>query len=523
MKNRKFIFILAVTVSIILSACQQTVPEKMEDTQQDSADVTSQAEEGDETLVWKVAAPEGTEEYMEEVTSIWQQAVNVLLREKGADYSVRIEALSYGDSVADVLESLRDSGEQTDVISLLPATQEEDLIGYYLAYPECAKRNLLLSLDEMLDTEKGERLHSAIPERDFERAKVNGVTYGLSAVLPSMQAVLYSTEQMEKYGVDAEELDGSIFEKEELLQKIKNLTGEAPYGVATGDVRRKLGLWIVEPTDNVVLNKEGSFVNVTETQEFRDYLAKLADWKEKGLVEILGSSAESREEMIFAQDLTTDVNYSDEPYQATLTADRGDGTQTEASVLVAPDETEPVLDPYWGDNKLCIASWTQEQERAEDFLITLLTDSEFANAIQYGREGKDYTLSGNVLEQDSEVNVVLRFFGYQYTNPLLTYSTKLMTSDKQEYARKFQETYGTEIPDGFRFDPTPVLEEIAAANKVYGYMGGTETAGKIVALEIEDMDAAIAEITRELQEAGIDEVVAEANRQLEEWKKGAGE
>lgn len=523
MKNRKFIFILAVTVSMILSACQQTVPEKAGDTQQDSEDATSQAEEGGEILVWKVAAPGGIEEYMDEAISVWQPEVNALLKEKGADYSVRIEVLSYGASVADVLESLRDAGEQADVISLLPAIQEEDLAGYYLAYPECAKRNLLLSLDEMLDTEKGEALHGAIPERDFERAKVDGVTYGLSAVLPSMQAVLYSTEQMKKYGVDAEELDGSIFEQEEILKKIKNLTGEAPYGVATGDVRRKLGLWIAEPTNNVVLNKEGSFVNVTETQEFRDYLAKLADWKEKGLVEILGSSAESREEMIFAQDLTADANYSDEPYQATLTVDRGDGTQTEASVLVAPDETEPVLDPYWGDNKMCIASWTQEQERTEDFLVRLLTDSEFANAIQYGREGKDYTLGGNVLEQDPEVNVVLRFFGCQYTNPLLTYPTKLMIPDKQEYAGRFQETYGTEIPDGFRFDPTPVLEEIAATNKVFGYMGGTETAGKIVALEIEDVDEAITEITRELEEAGIDEVVAEANRQLEEWKKGAGE
>ena len=53
-------------------------------------------------------------------------------------------------------------------------------------------------------------------------------------------------------------------------------------------------------------------------------------------------------------------------------------------------------------------------------------------------------------------------------------------------------------------------------------MGGSETAGKIANLEIEDVDQVIAEITGELKEAGMDEVVAEANRQLEEWKKEAG-
>lgn len=522
MKSKKYIFILAVTVSIILSACQQIFPEKTEDTQQDSANVISQTKEGDEILVWKVAAPAGTEEYMEEMISAWQQAVNGLLQKKGAGYSVCIEALNYENSVADDLENLRDSGEQVDVISLLPALLEEDLTGYYLVYPECVKRNLLLSLEEMLDTEKGEALHSSIPEKDLERAKVDGVTYGLSAVLPSMQAVLYSEEQMERYGITAKELSGSIFANESILQKIKDLTGKAPYGVSSGDIRRKLGLWIVEPSNNLALNKEGKFVNVTETREFRDYLTKLAEWKTKGLVEILGSSAEPREEMIFSQDMVSEVSYSDKPYQAVLTVDRGDGTQEEAAVLAVPDEKEPVLDPYWGDNKLCIASWTEEKERAEDFLVRLLTDPELANVIQYGREGKDYTLDGNILKVAPEVNIILRFFGYQYTNPMITYSTEFMTQEKQEYARRFHETYGMEIPGGFRFDPAPVLTQIAATNRVFEYMGGSETAGKIAALEIEDVDKAIAEITKELKEAGIEDVVAEANRQLEEWKKGDG-
>ena len=79
---------------------------------------------------------------------------------------------------------------------------------------------------------------------------------------------------------------------------------------------------------------------------------------------------------------------------------------------------------------------------------------------------------------------------------------------------------GKEIPDGFRFDPAPVLEQIVATNLVFDGMDGTETARKIINLEIDDVEQVIASITEELKQAGIDEVTAEANRQLEAWRAG---
>ncbi|MGN1171406.1 MAG: DUF3502 domain-containing protein [Lachnospiraceae bacterium] len=534
MKRKKLISLLVLTMAVTLSACQRVSPGEAEDTigdvrqemTSDAAQKDTMRDEDEDSLVWRIASPGTSEEEMDVLIGNWQGTLNNLLERKGAGYSVRMEAFGCTDDAveqavqtADELEELFMSGEQTDVISILPPMQYEDLKGYQLAYQECAERNLLMPLDSLLDTEKGKVLCDAIPARDLERAKVHGVTYGLSAVLPTIQAVVYSQEQMEQHGIDAKELTGSIFTKEDVLQKIRERTGEAPYGIRTGDVKRKLGLWIVDPSCNLALDGEGKFVNITETREFREYLTKLADWKEKGLVEVIGSSKGA--EMFFVQDMGEE-NYSDQPYQATLGVTLRDGTEKTASVLVVPDETSPVLSPYWGDNKLCIASWTQQQEKAEDFLIRLMTDPEIANLIQYGREGDGYTLNGNILEIASGANVFQRFFGYQYTNPLITYSTAVMAQDKQAYAERFHEACEKAIPDGFRFDPAPVAEQIVRTNGVFGDMGGSETAGKIANLEIEDVDQVIAEITGELKEAGMDEVVAEANRQLEEWKKEAG-
>ncbi|MEY8428308.1 DUF3502 domain-containing protein [Lachnospiraceae bacterium 46-15] len=528
MKKKKFFMAMISAAAVLLSACQSTpqggagdVAEIVRESGRGKA-----AEQDGDALVWRVACAGGfSEEEADEVCAGWQNAVNAVLQEKGAGYSVRIEAFAGEDEsseesvqTADELEKLKESGEQTDLISLMPAVLHyPGLAGYHLVYPACAGKGLLLPLDELLKGEKGQELRGVIPSKDLERAKIDGTTYGVSTVLPVTGAALYSKEKMKKYGVTAEELEGSVFDKESLLVKIRDLSGEAPYGIHSGDIRQELGLWILEPTGNVALNQEGVFVNVTETDEFREYLERLVDWKKKGLVEVLGKPENSRQKMKFVQNGGT--NYRKEPYEATLDVSVGYQEEKGASVLVVPDETRPVLQPYWGDYKICIASWTENREKAEDFLVRLMTDADIANSIQYGKEGQDYTLDGDIVQMKPEANIVQHHFGYQYTNQMITHSTAVMAADKLSYTEAFHESYGKEIPDGFRFDPTPVLEQILAADQVFDDMDGTETARKIVNLEIDDVDQVIAAVTEELKRAGIDEVAAEANRQLEAWRK----
>jgi len=156
----------------------------------------------------------------------------------------------------------------------------------------------------------------------------------------------------------------------------------------------------------------------------------------------------------------------------------------------------------------------------EDIAIYNMTDADIANSIQYGKEGKDYTLDGDIVQMKPQVNIMQSYFGYEYTNQMITHSTTVMAADKLKYTEAFHKSYGKEIPDGFRFDPAPVLEQIVATNLVFDGMDGTETARKIINLEIDDVEQVIASITEELKQAGIDEVTAEANRQLEAWRAG---
>ncbi len=526
MKYKKMIPVFLAAAVLFFSACSHAPQEENSETMaaDKSPEEKEQSPDGEETLIWRMKLPVGADEAEEakRLVEIWQDPLNALLAKKGAGYQVQIEPLGLTEasaepavSVADELEALKEAGEQTDLISIRAPEQYENLEGYYLTYPECVKRGLFMPLDPLLDTEQGKALRSAVTETDLERARWDGKIYGISAVLPQTGCVIYSREQMQKYGVTEEELLPPLFENETLMQKIRDLSGEAPYGMISGDVRYELGLWVTEPSENLALQSDGTFGIITETPKFRERLETLIDWKEKGLLKIV--SGEQINTCFARQGGGADINYSDQPYSAELPVFAGAGSEKAYAAFLVPQPEEWALAPYWGDSKQCIASWTQKMEQAKDFLVRIMADPEIANLIQYGREGTEYTLKDGKAFAAETANLYLRLFGEQYTNPLITYSAATTAENKAEYARRFHETYEAKIPDGFRFDPAPVLDQIVKTNRVFGE---SEAGRKISGLQFEDVDRIIAEITENLKAAGMDDVVREANRQLMEWKDG---
>ena len=524
MKVKKLTSFFIVAIALLLSACGQA-PDKSAEQFSTQAEVPTEetpAEIGENTLVWRVRLPLGANEgdQFDNVADIWQDSLNTLLAEKGADYTVEIKPLGITEgfredmiNTTDELEALKAADEPTDIISIRSSDVNGELEGYELMYPNCAERGLLLPLEPLLEGERGNAIKEAVTQVDLDRCRTNGHIYGLFAVLPPTGYTAYSAEQMKKYNITEDELMVPIFENEALMQKIRDLSGEAPYGILSGDCQHELGLWLINPTEAVAFGRDGVFVNVTETPEFRERLAKLADWKEKGLVQVLSGI---REDMCFAQN-DAGQNFSDQPYYADANLTIGFGKEKRCSVFVVPEPDMCSIAPYWGDTRQCIASWTKKQDLAEDFLVRLMTDPDIANLIQYGREGQEYTLNDGKAEISSNISGYLRLFGDQYTNTLITESTAMMAEDKQEYAKRFHETYEKEIPNGFQFDPASVREQVIATNRVF-QEGNSEAAGKIRKLQFDDVDQVIAELTADLKAAGIDAVVEEANRQLAQWR-----
>ncbi|MFR6123742.1 DUF3502 domain-containing protein [Faecalibacillus intestinalis] len=146
-----------------------------------------------------------------------------------------------------------------------------------------------------------------------------------------------------------------------------------------------------------------------------------------------------------------------------------------------------------------------------------------ANLIQYGTEGQDYELDENNRITVTTSSLGLRISGYQYTSPKITYSSIYEEDDKVAYSNWFYSTYGDNFPKGFRFDADPVITEIATTNDIlsayFNTLTDSEWTNKIYELDIDDLDTFLKGLNEELDDAGMQKIVDEANRQYQKWLK----
>ena len=273
------------------------------------------------------------------------------------------------------------------------------------------------------------------------------------------------------------------------------------------------GLWIVSPSDNLVWTKDKGFISLSKSREYKDLLYQCITLRQQGLLEL-----ESVEESAVSFAASFGRGISTRATFKSLSA-------SQKEFIVVPDESKPDMNLYWGDNKTGIASWSENNKNAEDFLLKLFTDKDIANLIQYGIEGKDYQLDENNHVKVITDKLGLKIFGYQYTNPKITYSSIYEEDDKIEYSNWFYSKYGEDFPKGFRFEAMPVIKDINIVNKVWNTYFDEQTAtgltNKLYMLDVKDIDVFLEDLNKTLDDAGMQKIVDEANRQYQEWLKEA--
>lgn len=158
-----------------------------------------------------------------------------------------------------------------------------------------------------------------------------------------------------------------------------------------------------------------------------------------------------------------------------------------------------------------ISTASQNPDRALMFLNLLNTDPTLFTMLGYGLEGVHYDKVG-------EDEVVRRPEGQEIYNPWLAGLGKLTQLPRVQGQAPWsvfedfnKACTGTPIL-GFAFDNTPVKDQVAALVNVRKEYADALTAGAV------DPDTELPKFIEKLKANGMEEVLAEANRQLEEWK-----
>ena len=169
----------------------------------------------------------------------------------------------------------------------------------------------------------------------------------------------------------------------------------------------------------------------------------------------------------------------------------------------------------------CIPHNATEPEAAMRFLNLLYTDTELINLFDWGIEGTHYvkTEDGHITYPegvDSENSGYSLGLGWIFGNQYLSYVWEGDDLDLYDQLKEFNDSALKSGAFGFVYDSNNVKTEVAAVSNVLNeYRAGLE-------FGVMDPETTLPEFLGALDAAGINTIIEEKQRQLDEWVAAQG-
>ncbi|MCD8006448.1 MAG: ABC transporter substrate-binding protein [Oscillospiraceae bacterium] len=431
------------------------------------------------------------------------EAVNEYLCELGKDYVICFEFTEtnavYSDycstvGLADWYSGLKekvDSGIQIDIIS----TAE-----YYY----CIRDGLLLPLDDYLEnTEVGQTLYNMMPENLWKAYRYNGTVYGINCngSIKSTHVYYIDAALADEYGYD---FSKSFTEQTDLLETIQSESVSKAVYSGFSSLLVDTSYDKIELTSGVYWDSERK--TAISWLDDEDYISTLKTAFTLYNEDLLTTAYTTS---YFALDCI--VEYppeSGELFNHWADTDIETGEPIYKQVYAVYDDSQPVLTR---DMTFCyalgVSNTSENQDMAFDFIATMLTDEELNKRMCYA----DYE---SEMYSDGRISSSAYYFSYeQFANLLLSIPTTRQPSNIAEvYKTSLEEAYVSEDFD-FVFDDSEVYQQCVDVLGVMGEM----TYNRLT--EYTDFDEYLSDFRTLLEEAGIENIIAEANRQYTEWKE----
>lgn len=443
------------------------------------------------TLKYIFVDPTGISEY-----AGWQRivdAVNAITKEK-INATIDIEVIPLGE-FNDKMAMKYLGGEEFDVV----------FTGAWNNYAVAVGQGAYAELTpEMLETYAADTM-AVLNESSWEALTIDGKIYGvpLQQIWVRQMAVRFNVDKAKSYNFDYTKIT-DLADIEPYLQALKAAGEEfifyAPFAGITNTYY--LGYDVVSGPGAVVYDAETPVVeNMYASKAFADYAKLMKKWYDAGYIhpEVLTDMDKN----LFAVDL----NPAHKPGgDATETVNRGyniEGVPVGGTALA----TSGIV-----STNLAVGATSKNPERALAFINLLNTDAELLNLLCHGIEGTDWEFvdkENGVIKKLGEYPGNLSFLVGNVFNEY--YVDASQVGSWEETAKMNAEAPGSCIL-GFTFNTEPVSTELANINAVV-----SARIGAIITGQVDDVDAAIADMNKALEDAGLSTVLAEMQSQIDEW------
>ncbi len=420
-------------------------------------------------------------------------------------------------------------GQYNQKVQVLNASMEHMDIVYTSAtvnnYYQNISSGRIVAIDEYLQDDC-KKLYDQIPEYMWEATKVNGKIYGV----PNEQIVarglcfLTPKQNIDLLGIDVNEYlnteDNYVAYMdaiEKYLKLLKNSTGTY---TPTEDLWKTSAIHMFKFDPLLGTNLPGVIkvdaenpyviINQYETQEFKDYITRRRQWVQQGLVQpeigIKLDHLSYLEQGKVAPELFRQITYK--PGVETITQN---SREYEPVVLI---KTKPIITR----NSILatvnsVSAFSPNPANAMKVLQEMNTNKTIYNTMCYGIEGKHYTLTAEGKVQK------IKDSGYENLRPWAmgcTYNLMVEATDPDdiwEQTKKINDEAIKSPALGFAPDTTNITTQLAGCQSAIDQYLDTLVYG------VGDTDAIYNEFISKLKAAGVDEVIAELQRQMDEWRK----
>ncbi|MGO4548250.1 ABC transporter substrate-binding protein [Paenibacillus sp. 2TAB23] len=432
-----------------------------------------------------------------------QEEMSKITREK-INATVKILPISIG-TWTQQMNLMSSSGEKLDL-----------MFEFGQGYSADTAAGKIIPLDDLLD-QYGTGIKGAIGPDYMASAKLNGETYGVPVYkdyTTGTNSILMDKALVDKHKIDVTSIKG-LNDLDLAFQTIKeNEPGIVPFAVGLvvpadkyGDYDRLGNRFGVLPGFDNGLKVE----NIFESKAYEDYLNTMHNWFKAGYINKDAATSQiSGMEMVKAGKAFA---YFDGLKVGGAEVQSAAAGKELIAVPISANTYATTSDATAG--LWAISNNSKNPERTMMFLELMYTDKELANLFLWGIEGKHY-----VKESD---NIIKYPEGISATTVGYTIQTWMVPNQSIGYIRT------TDLPNvweltaeanknaikskalGFAFNSEPVKNEITALQNVI------EQYRK--ALESGTFDPAdkLEELRDKLKASGIDKVIAEKQKQLDEW------
>lgn len=426
--------------------------------------------------------------------------VNEYTKEKiGA--TIKMKMLDWGD-YDQKMQVIAASGEPYDIAFTC---------SWAFNYINNSQKGAFLELNDLVD-QYGKGIKETLHPSFLEGAKIDGKLYAIpvNKELPAQRVFRFNKTLVDKYGFDIAKVK-TIEDLEPMLKTVLEKENIKP-------INSRIGLpqmfdYIINADIPIGVPLDSTDLKLQLTLDTPEQMAQFETMRKFYKAGYLPSDVASYTDANQSEALKTGRWFVDTAhYQPYAENSWSEGIPDK--VVVQPAEEPIVYNWSVTGSMMAISATSQYPEKSMEFLNLLNTDKYLRNLINYGIEGEHYK---RVDEQTIELLPAKK---ERYDLPTFTlgnlFLLDLLPEDPKDKWQKFDDFNNSAINApllGFALDTSKIRTEIAAVQNVTDEFMKTLTTGTV------DPKVYVPKAMEKYKQAGIEKVMEEAQRQIDEWKK----